>query len=59
MATVNPPESDQNERAINFHTEQWHRRSKRRFHAYRRIEALFGGGLAGGRLVQNYETHKT
>ncbi len=38
-----PPEADQNERAIRFHTEQWHVRSKRRFHAYRRIEALFGG----------------
>jgi hypothetical protein len=56
---LNPPASDQNERAIRFHTEQWHRRSKRRFHAYRRIEALFGGtGWRGrfGRLVQTYET---
>lgn len=58
---LNPPASDQNERAIRFHTEQWHRRSKRRFHAYRRIEALFGGtGWRGrfGRLVQTYETPK-
>jgi hypothetical protein len=58
-ATLNPPDSDQNERAIRFHTEQWHKRSLRRFHAYRRIEALFGGsGLKErfGRLVQHYET---
>lgn len=55
-ATINPPTADQNERAIRFHTEQWHARSHRRFHAYRRIEALFGGGsgaLSG--LVQTYE----
>ena len=57
--TLNPPASDQNERAIRFHTEQWHRHSYRRFHAYRRVEALFGGsGLRGkfGGLVQKYET---
>jgi hypothetical protein len=39
----NPPEVDQNERAIAFHTEQWHDSSASRFHAYRRVEALFGG----------------
>ena len=55
ITTVSPPQSDQNERAINFHTEQWHARSHRRFHAYRRIEALFGGG-GWRRLVQHYET---
>lgn len=38
-----PPEADQNERAIRFHTEQWHGASARRFHAYRRVEAFFGG----------------
>lgn len=38
-----PSETDQNERAIQFHTEQWHATSSRRFHAYRRIEAFFGG----------------
>jgi hypothetical protein len=38
-----PSETDQNERAIQFHTEQWHAASSRRFHAYRRIEAFFGG----------------
>jgi hypothetical protein len=57
--TLNPPAADQNERAIRFHTEQWHPRSHRRFHAYRRIESLFGGkGLRGrfGGLVQRYET---
>lgn len=54
--TINPPAADQDENAIRFHTEQWHPRSHRRFHAYRRIEALFGGGgkaLSG--LVQVYE----
>ena len=58
-ATLNPPASDQNERAIRFHTEQWHKHSHRRFHAYRRIETLFGGsGWRGkfGRLRQKYET---
>lgn len=55
---INPPSADQNERAIRFHTEQWHARSHRRFHAYRRIEALFGGGSvrrATSSLVQVYE----
>lgn len=55
----NPPEADQDERAIQFHTEQWHMMSARRFHAYRRIEALFGGsGLRQrfSRLRQRYET---
>lgn len=57
-STLNPPASDQNERAIRFHTEQWHPRSNRQFHAYRRIEALFGGkGVRSrlGGLVQRYE----
>jgi len=57
--TLNPPDSDQNERAVRFHTEQWHARSLRRFHAYRRIEALFGGSGVKerfGPLVQSYET---
>lgn len=57
--TLNPPDSDQNERAIKFHTEQWHKRSRRRFHSYRRVEALFGGNgwrERLGRLVQAYET---
>ncbi len=55
----NPPEADQDERAIQFHTEQWHMVSARRFHAYRRIESLFGGsGLRQrfSRLRQRYET---
>lgn len=55
---LNPRALDQNERAIRFHTEQWHARSRRRFHAYRRIEALFAGkGISGrlGRLIQHYE----
>lgn len=58
-STLNPPDSDQNERAVRFHTEQWHDSSLRRFHAYRRIEALFGGkGLKErfGSLRQSYET---
>jgi hypothetical protein len=54
----NPPEADQNERAIDFHTEQWHPNSARRFHAYRRVEAFFGGHRIGeklARLKQRYE----
>ncbi len=43
-----------------FHAESWHRKSHRRFHAYRRIEAISGGRSGGasrwGRLVQTYET---
>ena len=61
-ATLSPPEADQNERAIRFHTEQWHKRSSRRFHAYRRIEAIFGGnGLKQrfGSWRQIYETPQT
>lgn len=60
-ATLSPPEADQNERAIRFHTEQWHRHSSRRFHAYRRIEAIFGGTdlkQRFGSLKQIYETPK-
>jgi hypothetical protein len=54
----NPPEADQNERAIDFHTEQWHASSSRRFHAYRRVEAVFGGNSVREkltRLKQRYE----
>lgn len=53
-----PPEADQNERAIRFHTEQWHGASARRFHAYRRVEAFFGGQRFRdkfARLKQRYE----
>ncbi len=56
---LNPPASDTNERAIGFHTEQWHPKSRRRFHAYRRIESIFGtkpGSHAFASLVQHYET---
>jgi hypothetical protein len=54
---LDPAESDQIDRAIRFHTEQWHARSRRRFHVYRRIEALFGGGSRSrfSSLVQRYE----
>lgn len=55
----NPPEVDQNERAIAFHTEQWHGSSARRFHAYRRVEALFGGERLRekfARLKQRYQS---
>jgi hypothetical protein len=55
---LNPPSSDHLENAIRFHTEQWHSTSKRRFHGYRRIEALFGGeGLKEriGSIRQSYE----
>ena len=56
---ASPPEALLDARAIRFHTEQWHPRSSRRFHAYRRIEALFGGrgpGKALAALGQRYET---
>ncbi len=39
--------------------ERWHGHSHRWFHAYRRIEALFGGSPSGkriGSLVQHYES---
>jgi hypothetical protein len=57
-SVLSPPESEQNEKAIRFHTEIWHKHSHRRFHAYRRIEALFGGTRWRGRtgsLVRHYE----
>ncbi len=57
-ALFNPPEADQNEHAVEFHTEQWHPSSSRRFHAYRRVEAFFGGQKIGERLArlkQRYE----
>ena len=47
------------EEAVRFHTEHWPERSRRRFHAYRRIEAMFGAhglGSRFSRLVQTYET---
>ncbi len=45
--------------AENFTSEAWRPRSRRRFHAYRRVEALFGGIGIGKRLAglrQYYET---
>lgn len=57
---VNPPGANRHESAIRFHTEQWHPHSHRRFHAYRRIETLFGGGgspFAG--LKRTYERPDT
>ncbi len=54
---VRPDDPDYVERAAAFHAERWRKRSSRHFHAYRRVEALFGGD--GGRsfrsLVQHYE----
>lgn len=56
-AWLSPPADEQNEQAIAFHTEQWHPQSQRRFHAYRRIEALFGGSARPfASLVQRYPT---
>ena len=58
QSIIDPPDSDQDERAARFHTEKWHARSYRRFHAYRRVEALFGAPETRGRLgklVQYYE----
>jgi hypothetical protein len=45
--------------AVRFQSERWHKRSSRRFHAYRLIETIFGG--MGARrffrtLVEHYET---
>ena len=59
QSLLNPPGAALDARAIRFHAEQWHPRSSRRFHAYRRVEALFGGrgpGKALSGLVQAYET---
>ena len=53
-----PNEADHLEMAARFDVEPWHGRSSRRFHAYRRIEALFGGRLSGRSfrsLVEHYE----
>jgi hypothetical protein len=56
---LNPPGSDQKERAIRFQTEQWHPRSNRWFHSYRRVEALFGGGGAASAFAGLLETYET
>lgn len=52
---VVPDSSDQHARAIRYQTEQWHPHSQRRFHAYRRVETLFGGGGVFRGIVQTYE----
>ena len=57
-AIVRPSDPDDGARFAEFEAERWHGRSRRRFHAYRRIEALFGGSAEGGRfasLVTDYE----
>jgi hypothetical protein len=53
-----PGDPNQLDQIRRFNTEQWHPRSRRRFHAYRRVEALFGGGSGArlARLVERYET---
>ena len=55
---VRPTDPDYAERAAAFHAERWRQRSSRHFHAYRRVEALFGGGEGRSfrSLVQHYET---
>ena len=58
-AIVRPADLDHSERAARFHAERWHKRSSRRFHAYRRIEAIFGDAGPGRffrSLVEHYET---
>jgi hypothetical protein len=58
-AILNPPSADHLENAIRFHTEQWHHASRRRFHSYRRIEAVFGGNGRRerfGAIRQTYES---
>lgn len=61
LATLcSPPGADARARAIRFHTEKWHPHSRRRFHAYRRVEAVFGGEPRPLRsLVQRYEAPAT
>ncbi len=53
---VSPAGSHRNDSAIRFHAEQWHPSSARRFHAYRRVEALFGrsGGARFATLRETY-----
>lgn len=58
-ALVSSDSADQHHRAIRYHTQQWHPRSNQRFHGYRRIETLFGGGGVIANLVQTYETPAT
>lgn len=56
---VGPADPDHSERAVQFHAERWHRRSRRRFHAYRRIETVFGGAGPARffrSLVEHYES---
>jgi hypothetical protein len=55
---LNPACSDLFESAIRFHTEQWHPASQRRFHAYRRIEALFGGQGVKERLGSIWQSYE-
>jgi hypothetical protein len=51
-----PPGADARAREIRFLGEQWHSHSRRRFHAYRRVEAVFGGeGRPLRSLRQHYE----
>jgi hypothetical protein len=55
---VRPPDPDHAARTASFHAARWHPRSSRRFHAYRRIEAMFGGAAPARpfrSLVEHYE----
>ncbi|HYJ53421.1 MAG TPA: hypothetical protein VEW04_09635 [Allosphingosinicella sp.] len=58
-AIASPADLEDTERAARFHSERWHKRSSRLFHAYRRVETIFGGAGAGRffrSLVEHYET---
>lgn len=58
-ALARPAQLDHPDRAERFHAERWPARSRRRFHAYRRIETIFGGTGTGRfvrSLVEHYET---
>lgn len=52
-----PGKHDGGDAAARFHSEPWRTHSRRRFHAYRRIEALFGGKPRRrfASLVERYE----
>lgn len=56
-ALARPDEGGGGDALDALHEEAWHGRSRRRFHAYRRTETLFGGGPPPklGSLVQRYE----
>ena len=58
-ALANPRDLEHRRWASRYQSEHWHKRSSRKFHAYRRIETIFGGDGVGRffrSLVEQYET---